>query len=360
MSAPGVAGQIDTFLKGYGSPMAGLGSVYVAAGKKYGVDPRLPAAISIAESSGGKHILGSFNAWGWGPGRSFASWEDGISTVTKGLKTGYIDLGLTTPAEIAKKYAPSSAGNDPTHWSQTVSDFMLKMGSSPSRATPLSTGPSSAASTVTPVPSSKLLPPSTIGLESAVFQNLGDIARYGHSTSGALSNLLSGRMQDLQIDQLNLQSQKPLGGEPAPSSTVPSSQPSSPPPSPGSIYNTAKGQPVPKSTLTSIGGEHPTGNLPGYPAHDYFAPAGSPVVSPVNGTVRMLSGHPPSAGVFGKEKAFGWSLYIAGDDGHDYYLTHLGSRTVSQGTRLSLGEQIGTVGDFAKYGTPSHIHEGIH
>src|SRR5262245_48212229 len=95
----GMAQQIDTYLKKKGSPLAGYGSVFVAAGKKYGVAPRLVVSISGIESSFGKYGPGTrrFNAWGWGPGKPFASWEDGISTVTKGLADGYLARGLKTP-----------------------------------------------------------------------------------------------------------------------------------------------------------------------------------------------------------------------------------------------------------------------
>ena len=87
------AAQIDSFLESKGSPMAGLGNVFVAAGKKYKVDPRLIVALSGIASSFGKHILGSYNAWGWGPGKPFASWDEGIAAVTGGIRRGYHNIG---------------------------------------------------------------------------------------------------------------------------------------------------------------------------------------------------------------------------------------------------------------------------
>lgn len=118
---------------------------------------------------------------------------------------------------------------------------------------------------------------------------------------------------------------------------------------------------APVVDLTSVGGEHQTEGLPGYPAHDFFAPSGSPVVAPVTGRVVKLSGHDPAEGpVEGPHGPLGWSVYIEAPDGHTYYLTHLGSRSVHLGQTIKAGQRIGSVADYAKYGTPSHVHMGVH
>lgn len=112
---------------------------------------------------------------------------------------------------------------------------------------------------------------------------------------------------------------------------------------------------------TSVGGAHPTSGLDGFPARDYFAPSGSTAVAPVSGQVVRLSGHDPAKGpTQGPHGPLGWSVYIRGTDGHTYYLTHMGSRTVKVGQTVRAGQPIGTVADYAHYGTPSHIHMGIH
>jgi murein DD-endopeptidase MepM/ murein hydrolase activator NlpD len=117
---------------------------------------------------------------------------------------------------------------------------------------------------------------------------------------------------------------------------------------------------VPVASLTSEGGLHDTMGLDGYPAHDYFAPAGTAAVAPVTGKVVKLSGHDPSQGpVQGPHGPLGWSVYIRGSDGRTYYLTHMGSRNVKIGQTVRQGQQIGTVANYAKYGTPSHIHMGV-
>jgi murein DD-endopeptidase MepM/ murein hydrolase activator NlpD len=37
----------------------------------------------------------------------------------------------------------------------------------------------------------------------------------------------------------------------------------------------------------------------------------------------------------------------------------MGSRNVRVGQTVKAGQPIGTVADYAKYGTPSHIHMGV-
>jgi len=120
------------------------------------------------------------------------------------------------------------------------------------------------------------------------------------------------------------------------------------------------GDPIPIKYQTSIGGLHPTEGLDGFPAHDCFAPSGSPTAAPVSGTVVKLSGHDPSEGpTEGPHGPFGWSVYIQGDNGRTYYMTHMGTRDVKVGEQVKAGQLLGTVGDYAKYGTPSHIHMGV-
>jgi hypothetical protein len=73
-----------------------------------------------------------------------------------------------------------------------------------------------------------------------------------------------------------------------------------------------------------------------------------------------LRPRPDAQGPFeGPHGPLGWSVYIQGADGRTYYLTHMGSRNVKVGQTVRQGQQIGTVANYAKYGTPSHIHMGV-
>lgn len=132
------AAELDAYLASKGSPMTGQGSAFISSGGRWQVDPRLLVAIAGAESSFGQITCAPFNAWGWGcpngPYR-FQSWADGIDTVMKGLRTGYLAEGRTSVAQIHQKYAPVGAANDPTglnnHWTINVSRFIVEMGGDP-------------------------------------------------------------------------------------------------------------------------------------------------------------------------------------------------------------------------------------
>lgn len=104
---------------------------------------------------------------------------------------------------------------------------------------------------------------------------------------------------------------------------------------------------------------HATAGLPGYPAIDNFAAAGTPVGAPAPGRVRRLSGKDPDAPST-PHFAYGWSIYLQTEHA-DYYLTHFGTRTVKVGDWVNRGDIIGTVCDARKNGLSSslsHIHEG--
>lgn len=125
------ASRIDDYLKQHRSPLAGLGAEFINAGRRYGVDPYLLVAISGAESSYGKHINGSYNPFGWGPGIHFNSWGQAINAVASGLKKGYYDQGRKTIAAIGAKWAPIGASNDPTglnnNWVKNVSSLYKQL-----------------------------------------------------------------------------------------------------------------------------------------------------------------------------------------------------------------------------------------
>lgn len=109
---------VDNFLARHGSPMSGLGTVFVSTADKYGLDYRLLPAIAFQESTLGKFIpRNSHNAWGWAiytgaqSGAKFKNWQQAIDVVAQGLKYDYIDRGLHTPEAIMGRYADSPDGS---------------------------------------------------------------------------------------------------------------------------------------------------------------------------------------------------------------------------------------------------------
>lgn len=84
---------IDAFYEDYGKtvgqrvPLCGYGEAMARAAWMWKVDPRLCAAVSIQESSGGLYCIRPYNAWGWGAADrdpyglayEWASWEDAIN-----------------------------------------------------------------------------------------------------------------------------------------------------------------------------------------------------------------------------------------------------------------------------------------
>jgi murein DD-endopeptidase MepM/ murein hydrolase activator NlpD len=128
---------------------------------------------------------------------------------------------------------------------------------------------------------------------------------------------------------------------------------------------TATVQPVPSGPYHQYiaQGFHPTGGLDGYPAVDFGAIAGAPVVAVETGVIERFSGHPVSAGIFGEQKAFGMTIYLRGQSGSDYFYTHLSEYTVTENQHVQVGQQIGVIADFMKASkgkTPDHVHLGVH
>jgi len=80
---------------------------------------------------------------------------------------------------------------------------------------------------------------------------------------------------------------------------------------------------------------------------DMTAPAGTPTVAPVSGSVR-----------YSRDSAGGLSWHLDGDDGLYYYGTHL-SRFGSVTGRVDAGTVIGYVGQSGNASMP-HLHLEIH
>jgi murein DD-endopeptidase MepM/ murein hydrolase activator NlpD len=272
-----------------------------------------------------------------------------------------------------KTYAPLVAalrqGSNPMAVAQAIAASPWGTGSGVERVLGGSGTPTAQtlSASPTPTPSPSPAPASTrstpASLLSANLSSLGPLAALSSLNPPSQAPNLGGSQPLSPINPSpfsNLGALQMLGALPGslPTSAAPlGGAPSGSPPKIGQVKI---GDPIPGKFQTSIGGEHPTEGLDGFPAHDYFANAGSPAVAPVSGTIVKLSGHNPADGpTEGPHGPFGYSVYVQGDNGRTYYLTHLGSRDVKVGETVKAGQPLGTVGNYAKYGTPSHIHMGV-
>jgi len=101
------------FLEHYDSPLAPFAKTFVESADENNLDWKLVAAISGLESTFGQQIpVKSYNAWGWGVYGDnvirFASWEEGIKTISKGLRERYIkNWGAENIYQIGAMYAAS-------------------------------------------------------------------------------------------------------------------------------------------------------------------------------------------------------------------------------------------------------------
>lgn len=119
---------LSEYFKAYDSPLLPFAQKIVTEADKNQVDFRLITAIAQQESNLCKRIPpNSYNCWGWGIHSrgtlGFSSYEEGIETVTQGLKEKYLDEGYTTVEEIMGKYTPLSPGS----WAIGVNTFMNEM-----------------------------------------------------------------------------------------------------------------------------------------------------------------------------------------------------------------------------------------
>jgi hypothetical protein len=125
---------LQDYLRQQGSPLATHAGTFITIADKYDLDWRLLPAIAGAESGFGRVIPpGSFNAWGWGiptgaqRGLGFDSWDDGIETVGRGLRTSYFNNGYTTLLSIESRYTPPSAAQPSHPWVNSVQQFMYEI-----------------------------------------------------------------------------------------------------------------------------------------------------------------------------------------------------------------------------------------
>ena len=124
---------LQDFLKEQNSPLAPFAGDFVRNADKYNLDWKLVAAISGVESTFGLAIpANSYNGWGWGVyGNNvirFASWNEGIDTISQGLRERYMDQwGGKDIYQIGSMYASSPAwAGHVEYYMNKIQDFALR------------------------------------------------------------------------------------------------------------------------------------------------------------------------------------------------------------------------------------------
>lgn len=121
------------------------------------------------------------------------------------------------------------------------------------------------------------------------------------------------------------------------------------------VSNAIAGSPIPGQQPHAP--DHQTSGLPGYPAFDYLAKPGTPVVAPATGTVFKLSGRDPKEGGT-PHGPLGYSIYISGTNSKKYFLTHLDKVIVKLNEDVTQGEQIAEVAAGPPSWSVPHCHMG--
>lgn len=119
---------VRQYLEYWGSLLEPYSGLIVETADRYELDYRLTTAIAQQESNLCKIIPPeSFNCWGWGIHSQgtlgFDSFQQGIETVSQGLREEYLNKGYRTIEEIMSKYTPLSNGS----WAEGVNKFMSEM-----------------------------------------------------------------------------------------------------------------------------------------------------------------------------------------------------------------------------------------
>lgn len=117
-----------------GGVLENMGSVFMKAQEKYGINAAFLASICKLESANGtsdiaknKNNVGGVRIPGKYEFQSYDSVEDCIMHIARFLKSGYIDKGKTTISQIGLKYCPPSDPTDKkkenSQWANRVSNI---------------------------------------------------------------------------------------------------------------------------------------------------------------------------------------------------------------------------------------------
>ena len=340
--------RIDAYIKQVSkgrSPLVGMGAAFVDIGRQEGVSPYLLAAIAGAESGFGTTggAAKTRNPFGWGPGKSFSSWEEAIRTVARGLRTNYLARGLTSIPQIGAKYAPAGAANDPTglngYWTRNVGKHFQALGGGPIGLAGGNAAEPSAGTLVAPRTATITTKERRPDLAGAALAGLQATAQ-GQTDPLAQLQGISEAVQN--APEVEIETQVPLP-------EVAGGVGNDPPGTPGMPLPTKMGA---SSFAVQDAEGAPAQNGKRYHAAvDWFAPPGSLVRAPFKGKVVEVKRSQGTGG-----QVFGGVVKIQLPNGHVVVFRHVNPTGVKLGQMVDAGAPLARVTRWSDNPKSSHAH----
>lgn len=152
VTIPQLIEEIDIWLSGKSSPMAGFADYMVILARDTGIALALSVAVAQAESQCGtdpnynQKDLAGHNSWGYGQssrvshGFLFPSWPDGINSVSErlgqlvhGLDPNFPPCDTVTKLGCVWVNGDATFQNVPVDWVNNVSAILVKFGGDPNQ-----------------------------------------------------------------------------------------------------------------------------------------------------------------------------------------------------------------------------------
>ena len=357
-----------------GTPMVGEARGIYNAAMRGGINPALVVGIAGAESGFGAkgYAVGRKNPFGL-MGFSFKNYSQATTKLADTLKSrslGYPQAyGKTGLRGIVGIYTPYGAangpGNDPSAHTRNIINIGRKSGGDPSKV--YASGPL--------VPSVGNEAPQMLGAPAmgtpamtgggGIDPQLGQALLNQYFRSGAGGGGISSsemRQNTLRLarsaGRSSVMSRMPQ--TPGPANSRPTTQAPGGAPDTGTMldYGNLGGvvSPLPTSLGSSSYGY--SGDKEGqggrHLAHDWFAPANTPIASPVSGTVFRVNPD-KSVGRGASGQIFGGAVYIRDQAGRNFVFRHLENpqQYTQAGAKVRAGQRIGAV---KRWGSSSHSH----
>jgi len=133
VSAP----TLDNHLQKHGSPLAGLGQVFIEAGASYRVDPRLLVAIAGQETGyATKQLVAPMNPFNWfyagsnqpRSASNFENFENAITETTRGIRDHFWDTLHKTTIQLMPQGADGYTGTQKDEWASNVTAIYQALG----------------------------------------------------------------------------------------------------------------------------------------------------------------------------------------------------------------------------------------